>query len=279
MTASKKRTGDARVCAVPELHRVEILGTPVSVGSLQDIVIQVEALLDQRAGGYVCFANVHLIETARENDAVCAALHDAELVLADGAPIAWLARAVSTGAAARVAGSDLFHELCSRSRDGRYSHFFLGGRPDTAARLRIQVEEQYPGIRIAGVFSPPFESSLDQYVEEIAERVRASAADIVWVGLGAPKQELLMQQLRAQLPHSLALGVGAVFDFVSGDKERAPRWMQRWGLEWAHRLMTEPRRLWRRYLVTNSRFVWHALAVIVSQHSPFRKGDRIGDRP
>jgi N-acetylglucosaminyldiphosphoundecaprenol N-acetyl-beta-D-mannosaminyltransferase len=234
-----------------------VLGTSVFVGTRDAAVDEVERLLAHGRSGYVCFANVHLVEVARKDPLVRGALSDAVLVCPDGAPVAWLAHA-RAGTAERIAGSDVFDELCSRSSDGRYAHFFVGGTDETLRRLTDNVRETYDGIRVCGMYAPPFAVDLTSQAPEIARRVNEASADVVWVGLGAPKQEILMRELVQHFEHGVALGVGAVFDFASGTKGRAPAWMQKLGLEWAHRLSSEPRRLWRRYLVTNSRFLAHA---------------------
>jgi N-acetylglucosaminyldiphosphoundecaprenol N-acetyl-beta-D-mannosaminyltransferase len=206
-----------------------------------------------------------LIETAKAERDVWSALHRATLVLPDGAPVAWLARALGATSVPRIAGSDVFEELSSRSTKGRHRHFFVGATPETLSLLTARLEQRYPGVEVVGSYAPPFAPRLDRYVGEVAAKLEVSGANIVWVGLGAPKQEIFMEGLSAAYPAALLLGVGAVFDFASGQKSRAPQWMQKHGLEWIHRLGTEPRRLLRRYLVTNSKFIWHTLLLLGSR--------------
>lgn len=225
-----------------------MIGTRVVAAGLAEVVDELEAAVAERRREYICFANAHLTSTARRDERLAAALAGAGMVLADGAPVAWAAHTK------RIAGSDVFDELCRRSPARGHRHFFLGSTRETLARLRSRVEASYPGIEICGTYSPPFDPALDQFAAEVAEIVDAARPDVVWVGLGAPKQELLMRALRPLSEAPLLLGVGAVFDFASGTKQRAPAWMQRSGLEWLHRLYSEPRRLARRYLVTNTAF-------------------------
>ncbi len=230
------------------MRTAEVIGTRVTAATLAEVVDALESAIAGGRREYVCFANAHLTSTARRDERLAEALAGAGMVLADGKPVAWAARTE------RIAGSDVFEELCRRSPARGYRHFFLGSTDETLALLRARVEASYPGIEISGTHSPPFGPALDEFAPELAEVVNAARPDVVWVGLGAPKQELFMRALRPLAGAPLLLGVGAVFDFASGTKLRAPTWMQRAGLEWLHRLCCEPRRLARRYLVTNTAF-------------------------
>ena len=231
------------------MRTANVIGTRVVAGGLDEVVDALETAIAQRRSGYVCFANAHLTSTARRDERLAEALAGAAMVLADGAPVAWAADTQ------RIAGADVFEELCRRSPARGYRHFFLGSTEETLGLLRDRVAWSYPGIEICGTHSPPFGRRLDELAAQLAEIVDRANPDVVWVGLGAPKQELFMQALRPLVTAPLLLGIGAVFDFASGTKRRAPAWMQRAGLEWLHRLRHEPRRLARRYLVTNTAFV------------------------
>lgn len=233
------------------MSTVEVLGTRVDAIDLDATVERIEEWIEAGKREFVCFANVHVVETARRSPAVAEALAAAGLVLPDGAPVAWAASRVRGRPTERIAGSDVFDAVCRRLQGRR--HFFLGSTPLVLAALEAAVRERYPGIVVAGSYSPPYGESVTP-AGEVAAAVSAAAPDIVWVGLGAPKQELFMHRARGVLEAPVMLGVGAVFDFVSGTKPRAPVWAQRAGLEWAHRLAREPRRLGRRYIETNSRF-------------------------
>lgn len=225
-----------------------MIGSRIDAAPREVVVRELEQCIAERRHEYVCFVNAHLAATARGDAHLADALDAAGFAFADGAPVAWTARTP------RVSGSDVFEELCERSPARGYRHFFLGATDETLALLAASVEKRYPGVEVCGTFSPPFGPELFERVEEICERLNKAQPDLVWVGLGAPKQELWMQRARPLLDAPLVLGVGAVFDFVAGNKRRAPRVMQRLGLEWMHRLVSEPRRLWRRYLVTNTAF-------------------------
>jgi len=233
----------------------EVLGVGITACSLPEAVDAIELWIKRRERGVVCFANVHVVETASRDRELAEALAEAELVLPDGAPVAWALRWLYGERAIRVPGADVFAELGRRSAFAGYRVFLLGSTVDTLGRLSRAMAETYPGIDVCGVLSPPFAELGQVDLRALASRVNEARPDIVWVGVGAPKQEKWMRALRPQLEAPAIAGVGAVFDFASGGKPRAPIVLQRAGLEWAHRLAQEPRRLWRRYLITNATFV------------------------
>jgi N-acetylglucosaminyldiphosphoundecaprenol N-acetyl-beta-D-mannosaminyltransferase len=236
------------------MTEAEVLGTSVAAVALAEAADELERWIRTGTRSYACLANVHVIETARRSPEVAESLRRAGLVLADGAPVAWFARRVLGRHAARVTGSDIFEELCRRSA-GTYRHYFFGSTPETLAGLEAAVRERFPGVVVCGSHAPPFRPLSYGEQEAVVRTINEARPDIVWIGLGAPKQELWMAWARELLDAPVLAGIGAVFDFASGRKARAPRLVQRLGLEWLHRLASEPRRLARRYLVTNSSFV------------------------
>lgn len=238
------------------MRTTDVIGSPVTAGTLAEVMDELERRLSDGRREYVCFANAHLTSTARHNAGTAKALEGAGMVLADGAPVAWALRLLTGAPADRVAGADVFDRLCRSSAAHGHRHFLLGSTEETLVRLRTRIEERYPGLVVCGAYSPPFGPALFEELPAIAEAVNAARPDVVWVGLGAPRQEQWMRAARGLLDAPLLLGVGAVFDFVAGTKRRAPDWMQRTGLEWAFRLAQEPRRLFRRYLVTNTAFTF-----------------------
>lgn len=233
---------------------LDVRGVPIRATTLADLGAELEELIGLGQRGYVCCASVHLIETAVRDASVAAALAAATAVVPDGAPVAWVARSRSAEPIGRITGSDLFAHMCGRSR-GRIRHFLYGSSPEVLAALRERMQAEFPGIEICGQLAPPFGRRSDSEWTAEIEVINHARPDVVWVGLGAPKQELWMHRSRPVLDAPLLIGVGAVFDFASGGKRRAPVLMRRVGLEWLHRLAVEPRRLWRRYLVTNTTFV------------------------
>jgi N-acetylglucosaminyldiphosphoundecaprenol N-acetyl-beta-D-mannosaminyltransferase len=195
---------------------------------------------------------------ARENADLKRALAQADMVATDGMPLVWIERRAGSPDAERVYGPDIMVELCLN--DDRFfaaGHYFYGGLPGVADDLAAALAKRNPSLRVAGYEAPPHVSADDIAVDaQTVARLNASGADIIWIGLGSPKQDLWMAAYRPLLKAPLLIGVGAAFDFLSGHKAQAPRWMQRSGLEWAFRLAREPRRLWKRYVWYNARFLW-----------------------
>ena len=228
------------------MKTTDVIGTRVCTAPLSVVVDELERRIVTRERTYVCFANAHLTATARRDARTADALDGAGFVLADGAPVAWAA------GTERIAGADVFEALCDRARGDR--HFFLGSTPEVLAGLSADVAERHAGVHVCGTYSPPFGPALFDELPSITERINEARPDVLWVGLGAPRQEQWMQAARSLLDVPLMLGVGAVFEFVAGTKRRAPSWMQRTGLEWGFRLALEPRRLAGRYLATNTAF-------------------------
>jgi N-acetylglucosaminyldiphosphoundecaprenol N-acetyl-beta-D-mannosaminyltransferase len=206
-------------------------------------------------GGHACLANVHSLVSAVRDPALRHALVNAWVVFPDGHPVAWLQRTTGADNATRIAGTDLMLGVFDLGQKGGLRHYLYGSTPRVLERLTWELRARFPDAAICGTCSPPFAPHNSPEVARSIERVKAARPHIVWCGLGMPKQELWMERYVESLAPALALGVGAAFDFVAGTKRRAPRAMQQLGLEWLHRLASEPRRLSGRYLRTNSEFV------------------------
>ncbi|WP_258043157.1 WecB/TagA/CpsF family glycosyltransferase [Sphingomonas sp. NBWT7] len=184
------------------------------------------------------------------------ALHyRAGLVTPDGMPLVWLAQSRGHLEVGRTSGADLVTELCRESPERRLRHYFYGGKPGVADRMAAALQARFPGLQVAGTYTPPFRALTLEEDAEVTAKIVATRPHIVWVGLSTPTQEFWMRDHVDRIPGATLIGVGAAFDFHTGDVQRAPRWMQRIGLEWLHRLASEPRRLWRRYLVLAPKFV------------------------
>jgi N-acetylglucosaminyldiphosphoundecaprenol N-acetyl-beta-D-mannosaminyltransferase len=236
--------------------RVEVLGIPLAVSDYERVMDWMEAVITAGGQAYVTAAAVNLVMSAREDPATLSATLDATLAVPDGQPLVWALRALGNRDATRVYGPDLMDAFCARAARAGHAIFLYGGRtPAALAQLEARLSARHPGLRIAGGHSPPFRPLSEREESEIAEAIDASGAQVVWVGIGQPKQELWMQRMRPRLRAPLLVGVGAAFDFHAGLVAQAPRWMQRSGLEWTFRLSREPRRLWRRYARYNPRFV------------------------
>lgn len=234
--------------------RYPILHVPVDVQTFQQAIDQLAAWLQGGAPRFVSTCTVYTLMVAQDDPAAMRALQHADMVTTDGMPLVWLQKQAGYEDAERVYGPDLFLALCARTESLHARHFLLGGSPGVGEKLAQVLQSKYPGIEIAG-FEAPAVSSSGEVDPQLVERLNASGAQVVWVGLGSPKQDLWMDVYRAHLRAPLLVGVGAAFDFLTGTKKQAPRWMMRAGLEWLFRLVSEPRRLWKRYLVYNTRFV------------------------
>jgi N-acetylglucosaminyldiphosphoundecaprenol N-acetyl-beta-D-mannosaminyltransferase len=234
----------------------DVLGTPIFVGDLASGASWVVERALAGAGGYVCLCNVHLFVVARHDDEVRRALAGAALAFPDGWPIAWLQRRLGQRSATRVAGPDLMARAIDEGRRHGLRHFLLGSTEGVLRRLEQNLARRFPGAEVAGRLSLPFFEPGDFTGAEAAiAEVRRASPHVVWLSLGCPKQELWMLRHGRELAPALVVGVGAAFDFHAGTKRRAPPWVQRAGLEWLHRLLSEPRRLGSRYARTNSEFL------------------------
>lgn len=244
-----------------EPTRVRILGIPISLVNMSAAVALVSRW--SRSGPA---RRVFVRETASLMSAVdepyLRHLHeDADLIVADGTPLVWISRIRGYGEQiGRIPGADLLDAVCSASLQTGGSHFFFGGRPGVAEEVAAKLTARFPGLKIAGTLCPPMrhigpDFKFDPEALHELQVIRESKADFIWVGLSSPKQEYWMSLAAPLLDRGVLFGVGAAFDFHAGTVKRAPRWMRENGLEWAHRLLSEPRRLWRRYLIQVPRFL------------------------
>lgn len=238
-------------------QRVNLLGVRVSAVSFEEAIETLEQWIERGERGYVCVTGVHGVMESLRDPALRAIHNRAGLVTPDGMPLVWWSRLRGQRHVDRVYGPDLLLALCRRSVEQGYRHYFYGGADGVPERLAARLTERFPGLQVVGTYSPPFRPLTDVERARIVSRINSATPDFVWVGLSTPKQERWMSANRTALHAPVLLGVGAAFDFHSGRKVQAPRWMQRSGLEWLFRMATEPRRLALRYLVNNPRFLWH----------------------
>jgi N-acetylglucosaminyldiphosphoundecaprenol N-acetyl-beta-D-mannosaminyltransferase len=239
--------------------RVNVLGVGVSLLNMARALDEIDTSIHAGDRIYVCVCTVHGVMESQRSDELRRIFNSAGMVTPDGMPLVWLARGRDSQVS-RVYGPDLMLAEFQRSTTSGHQHFLYGGGPGVASRLAATMQARFPGLKVAGTLEPPF-APLEQLAStETAAAINATEADVVWVGIGSPKQERWMARMRPLLRASVLIGVGAAFDFHTGTVRQAPRWMQRSGLEWLFRLVTEPRRLWRRYLINNPWFLW-ALAM------------------
>lgn len=236
----------------------KVLGCRIAATDIKAAAEAVCKKIDQCKGQYIIFANTHVVVMTGEDEVYAQAQKESLVTFADGFPVAYVQRRKGMKQAKRVAGPDFMTEIFETSVSKGYRHFFYGSDEKTLTCLKENLEQKYPGIQIVGTYSPAYSKELAKdYSQDIA-RINATNPDFVWIGLGAPKQELWMHRHKGQIC-GLMLGVGAGFDFHADTKKRAPLWMQRCGLEWLYRLLQEPGRLLKRYLVTNVKFVYRCI--------------------
>ena len=234
----------------------KVLGIPLSLVDYEATLDWIDATVAARGRGYVCVSAVHTVMAAAEDEKLRAAVLGADLVVPDGQPLVWALNALGHDLRDRVYGPTLMWKACERAAQSGTRFFLYGGRsPEALAALERRLADAHPGLQLAGSHCPPFRPLSPREEAGVAAAIDASGADVVWVGLGVPKQEKWMAAMRPRLRAPVLVGVGAAFDFHAGLVAQAPPWMQARGLEWAFRLAQEPRRLWPRYVRYNPRFV------------------------
>ena len=252
---------------IEAFDRVHLDGTGFDRITEEEVVAVVREAIDAGRGGRILTPNVDILRQAQVDSAVRGYLDDADLVVADGMPLVWASKLSGTPLPERVAGSSLIWSLSRGLAHDKRSVFVVGGAPaaegarDGATRAADRLARECPGLRIAGTVCPPFGFERDEEsFADLCRKVAGAEPDLVFVGLGFPKQEGVITRLRAELPRAWFIGCGAAVNFVAGDVERAPRWMQKTGLEWAHRLGTDPGRLAGRYLKHDAPYAMRLLA-------------------
>jgi N-acetylglucosaminyldiphosphoundecaprenol N-acetyl-beta-D-mannosaminyltransferase len=235
--------------------RVDVLGVGISAISLDWAVAEIMRWIDDGERHYVCVTNVHTVIECQHDEALRRIHNESGLTTPDGMPLVWCARRAGAHGVTRVYGPDLMQALSKPLAQSGSSVFLYGTTTRTLELLTARLLSDFPGLRIAGSYAPPFRPLTPREDADVVRQINNSGADVVWVGLGAVKQEYWMAQHIDVLQAHVLIGVGAAFDFHAGVVKQAPLWMQRHGFEWCYRLCREPRRLWRRYLRTNPAFV------------------------
>jgi N-acetylglucosaminyldiphosphoundecaprenol N-acetyl-beta-D-mannosaminyltransferase len=237
----------AKADSIPQVRVGELTVCSIRQDECVDFVIRE---LDASRGGWIITANIDHLMRYRRSPEFREMYGSASMIVADGMPLVWASRLQGTPLPERVAGSDLIHSLSRAAALHGKSVFLLGGNPGSAEKAAVELEGAASGLQVSGIACPPmgFENDADA-LRDISNQLKSSKADIVFVALGSPKQEWFINKMRDALPNAWWIGVGISFSFVSGEVVRAPRWLQRLGLEWLHRLCQEPGRLWSRYLI------------------------------
>lgn len=253
--------------------RVNVLGVGVHAVDMKSAALLLEKQIRIGGKGYVCLTGVHGIMEARRDSGLNSILAEALLVAPDGMPMVWMGHRQGFTAMQRVFGPDLMLDIIGRAEFRNCVHFFCGGKPGVAENLREEMLRRFPWVQIRGTYSPPFRPMTTTEEIELEAKVRSVGPDIIWVGLSTPKQERFMARYLPALDTKLMIGVGAAFLFHTGAIKDSPTWVKQIGMQWLHRLLQEPSRLWKRYVLNNSSFIFYALLQSVGlKHYPLNLG-------
>jgi N-acetylglucosaminyldiphosphoundecaprenol N-acetyl-beta-D-mannosaminyltransferase len=238
------------------MDRANVLGVRIHAIDITRAADEIERAVANSEKGYICVTDVHGVMEAQSDPEFKAILNRALLTVPDGMPTVWVGKLQGFRRMKRVFGPDLMGEVCLRSVQKGYTHFLYGGAPGVAEQLKAALISRFSGINVVGTYTPPFRPLTPAEFGQLKNTIHALKPDLFWVGLGTPKQERFMAAHLHDLSTKVMIGVGAAFDFHTGRLRDAPDWVKNLSLQWLHRLVQEPARLWRRYLVNNPRFVW-----------------------
>jgi N-acetylglucosaminyldiphosphoundecaprenol N-acetyl-beta-D-mannosaminyltransferase len=253
--------------------RGNILGVGISAINMKMTLEVIDGWFKRREQHYLIAAPAHCLVDCQRDEALRYIYNNAGMVTPDGMPLVWILKLMGFRGVDRVCGSDLMLAVCEHGLREGYRHYLYGSTPEVIERLVKRLGERFPSIQIVGAHAPPFPYTAE-YDGLVVKQINAVKPDIVWCGLGAAKEEVWTSQHVGKVTAPILIGVGAAFDFHSGTKPQAPRWMQRAGLEWAFRLANEPRRLWRRYLIGNPLFLWLVLLQALNRRTFSMEGSK-----
>lgn len=237
----------------------DVLGVKIFETNLDQACHFIEERISKKESAYICIAPVATVVDCQKDPDYLNVINQSAMTTPDGMPIVWLGRWKGYKNVERTYGPDLLKHFCALSEKKGYRHYFYGGTEETIALLKDKLKTKFPDLNIVGMYSPPFKKTHALEDPGIIAEINALKPDVLWIGLGSPKQDFWMHQHKDKLKVGVMIGVGAAFDFMAGTKKQAPRWMQKSGLEWFFRLCSEPRRLWRRYLIGNSQFIFYII--------------------
>ncbi|MDI6704120.1 MAG: WecB/TagA/CpsF family glycosyltransferase [bacterium] len=240
--------------------KVNIMGIDIDSIGFEEAIERIEGFISQRSIHYIVTPNVdHLIKLQKDEE-FREIYKNASMVLPDGVPLLWAGRFLGTPLKEKVSGSDLFPALCKVSSEKGYRLFFLGSTDHVLKKVCKILKSRYPNLKITGAYAPSFKIMENKKEnEEIIRMIKSKRPDILFVGLGAPKQERWIYRNLKRINVPVSIGIGISFDYMAGEIRRAPKWMQRIGLEWFYRLLQEPKRLWKRYLIDDMKFFYYIL--------------------
>ena len=237
---------------------VNILGVEIAAINMNWLLRFTVKNIKEVSGDYICVSNVHTTVTSYEDEEYRNIQNGGLMAIPDGGPLSSVGRRRGAKNMSRTTGPSYMGEIYKISTQYGWKHYFYGSTQETLDKLRVELEREYPGLQIAGMYSPPFRPLTNEEDQKIVEAINMAAPDFLWVGLGAPKQEKWMAAHQGRVK-GLMVGVGAGFDFFAGNIKRAPEWMQKTNLEWFYGLVQDPKRLFKRYFMTNSKFIWNAV--------------------
>lgn len=235
-----------------------IMGVNIAAINMDWLLKFIDENIKNLSGDYMCVSNVHTTVISYEDPAYCAVQNGGIMAIPDGGPLSSVGRKRGYKDMERTAGPSFMGEIMKVSSQKEYKHYFYGSTQKTLDKLKVEIEKNYPGLKIVGMYSPPFGTMTEEEDEKIVKLINDTHPDFVWIGLGAPKQEKWMAAHQGKV-EGFMVGVGAGFDYFAGNINRAPEWMQKSNLEWLFRLMQDPKRLFSRYWNTNTKFIWHAV--------------------
>ena len=235
-----------------------IMGVHLATINMPWLIEFTKRYIKELSGNYMCVSNVHTTVMSFDDEEYCAVQNGGIMAIPDGGPLSSVGRKRGFSGMNRTTGPDYMKEMLKISNEEGYRHFFYGSTEETLKKLQRTLKRSYPNVQVVGMFSPPFRTLSAQEDEEIVHMINESNADFVWIGLGAPKQERWMAEHQGKIK-GFMIGVGAAFDYEAGNIDRAPMWMQKANLEWLYRLLQEPKRLFKRYFYTNTKFIWNAV--------------------
>ena len=241
-----------------QIPTCNIMGVNIAAINMEWLLDFTEKNIKELSGDYLCVSNVHTTVTSYDDPDYCAVQNGGIMAIPDGGPLSTVGRKRGFQNMERTTGPSYMGEILKLSAEKGYRHYFYGSTEETLEKLYQKLTASYPSIQIAGMYSPPFRPTTPEEDAAVVKRINETKPDFVWVGLGAPKQEKWMAAHQGVV-EGFMVGVGAGFDYFAGNIERAPEWMQKCNLEWVYRLMQDPKRLFKRYLVTNTKFIWNAV--------------------